>query len=109
MRGIGVRGRARDGRARIGEHPLDQRDRPRRGGDELPRPDAKTQPELQHVEGRIDMTPLGKLIAPRGIELRPAQLLGIFRRKRESDGAVRPFQPAARWRPLRALLAWRYP
>ncbi len=85
MRGVGVRGRSRDGRARIGEQPLDQRDRARRGGDKLPRPQTETQPELQHVECRIDMAPLGKLVAPRGIELRAAQLLGVFRRKRQPD------------------------
>ena len=108
MRGIGVRRRPRNGRARIGEQPLDQRDRPRRGGNKLPWPHAKTQPELQHVERRIDMTPLGKLVAPRGIELRPAQLLGVFRRKCEPDGTIWPFEPAARRRPLGALVTWRH-
>ena len=109
MRGVGGRGRSCDGRARIGEQSLDQRDWPRRGGDELPRPQTEAQPELQHVERRIDMAPLGKLVAPRGIELRAAQLLGIFRRKRQPDRAIRPFQPAARRRPLRALVTWRHP
>ena len=60
-------------------------------------------------ERRIDMVPLGKLVAPRGIELRAAQLLGIFRRKCQPDRAIRPFQPAARRCPLRALVPWRYP
>ena len=108
MRGIGMRGRPRDGRARIGEQPLDQRDRPRRGGDELARPQAKTQPELQHVECRIDIAPLGKLVAPGGIELRSAQLLRVFCGKRQPDAAVRPFQAAASRRPLRALVTWRH-
>ena len=109
MRGICVRGRARDGRARIGKQPLDKRDRARRGGDKLPWPPAETQPELQHVECRIDVTPFRQLVAPRGIELRPAQLLGVFRRKRQPDRAVRPFEPAARRCPLRALMPWRHP
>src|SRR6185437_945192 len=66
------------------------------------------QAELQHVERRIDMTPFCKLIAPSGIELRTAQLLGIFRGKRVGDGTVRPFQPAARGGPLRPLVTRRY-
>lgn len=108
MRGIGVRRRPRNGRARIGEQPLDQRDRPRRGCDELPRSQTEPQAELQRVERRIDVAPLGKLVAPRGIELRPAQLLGVFRRKCEPDGTIWPFEPAARRRPLGALVTWRH-
>ena len=47
-------------RRRIGDQPLDQRDRPRRGGDHLPRPSAKAQPELQHVESCFGLAPLGE-------------------------------------------------
>ena len=84
MRGVGPRGRARHRGARIGEQPLDQRDRPRRGGDELARTLPQPQAELQHVEGRVDIVPLGELVAPGGVELRAAQLLGILRGKRIS-------------------------
>ena len=49
--GVGLRARARQRRARIRHQPLDQRDRPRRGGDHLARAVAEPQPELQHVEG----------------------------------------------------------
>ena len=79
-------------RRRIGDQPLEQRDRPRRGGDHLPRPLAKAQPELQHVEGCFGMTPLGEFVAPGGGELRPAQAFRIFGRERLRDRAVRPFE-----------------
>ena len=87
---------------RIGDQPLDQRDRPRRGGDHLPRPLAKAQSELQHVEGCFGMTPLGELVRPGGGKLRAAQALRIFRRKHLRDRAVRPFQPPARRNPVAA-------
>ena len=108
MRGVGLRGRARHRRARIGEQPFDQRDRPRRRGDELARTLPQPQAELQHVEGRIDVTPFCELVAPGGVELRAAQLLGVFRGKRVADGAVRPFQAPARRRPQRTLVARRH-
>ena len=41
MRGIRLRRRARHRGARVGDQPLDQRDRPRRRGDELARPRAR--------------------------------------------------------------------
>ncbi len=107
MRGIGLRSCARHRRARIGGEPLDQRDRPRRGGDERARALAQPQPELQHVEGRFGISPLGELVAPGGVELRPAQLLGVLRRKRVSHGAIRPLQPLAHPGPHRPLAARR--
>ena len=53
MRGVGLRRRARHRGARVGDQALDQRDRPRRGGDELARARAQPQAELQHVEGGV--------------------------------------------------------
>ena len=83
MRGICVRGRARDGRAWDRKQPsISAIGRGVVVIDKLPWPPAETQPELQHVECRIDVTPFRQLVAPCGIELRPAQLLGVFRRKR---------------------------
>jgi hypothetical protein len=105
MRGIGLRGRARYRRARVREQPFDQRDRPRRGRDELARALPQPQAELQHVEGRIDVTPFGEFIAPGSVELRATQLLGIFRGKRVANGAVRPFQAAAASHPRRPFAA----
>ena len=78
----------------IGHQPLEQRDRPRRGGDHLPRPLAKAQPELQHVESRVGMAPLGELVGPGGAELRAAQAFRILRRKGFRHRAVRPFADA---------------
>ncbi len=94
MRGVGLRGRARHRRARVGDQPLDQRDRPRRGGDELARARAQPQAELQHVEGRVGVAPLGELVAPGGVELRPAQLLGVLGRERVGHRAVRAIRAA---------------
>ena len=96
MRGVGLRAGARHRRARIGDQPLQQRDRPRRGGDELARPRAQPQAELQHVEGGFGIAPLGQFVAPGGVELRPAQAFGIVGREGFRHRAVRPFQPAAR-------------
>ena len=83
---------------------LQQRDRPRRGGDHLPRPLAKAQPELQHIERCFGMAPLGELIEPGGGKLRPAQTFLIFRREHLRHRAVRPFQPPPRRDPLRPLV-----
>ena len=105
MRGVGLRGRARHRRARVGDQPLDERDRPRRGGDELARARAQAQAELQHVEGGVGVAPLGQLVAPGGVELRAAQLLGVLGRKRIGHRAVCPFEPPARRGPLRAFAA----
>ncbi len=89
----------------IGDQPFEKSGRPRRGGDHLPRPRAKAQSELQHIEGRFGMTPLGKLVRPGGGKLQAAQALGIFRRKRLRDRAVVPFEPPPRRKPLRPLVA----
>ena len=51
-------------------------DRPRRGGDHLPRPRAKAQSELQHIEGRFGMTPLGELVAQAAENCGPRRLSG---------------------------------
>jgi hypothetical protein len=64
---------------------------------------AQPQAELQHVEGCVRVAPLGQLVAPGGVELRPAQLLGILRREGVSRRAVGPFEAAARRGPCRAL------
>ncbi len=109
MRGVGLRRRARHRAARVGDQALDQRDRPRRGGDELARPRAEPQAELQHVEGRFRVPPLGELVAPGGVELRPAQLFRVFGRERLRHRAVRPFQPPPRRDPDRPLGARRHP
>jgi hypothetical protein len=81
---------------RIGHDPLEQSKRPRRGGDHLPRPRAKTQPELQRVKSCFGMAPLGEFIAPRRRELRAAQLIRIVGRETFGDRAVFPLQPRAR-------------
>ncbi len=104
-RGVGAGRGARHRGARVGGEPLDQRDRPRRGGDELARARPQPQAELQHVEGGVRVRPLGELVAPGGVELRPAQLLGVFRREGERHRAVRPFEALPRRRPLRPLAA----
>src|SRR5665213_1744884 len=80
--------RPRQLRFRIVDQPLDERDRPRRGRDDLPQPLAKAQPELQHIERGFGVAPLGKLIAPGGRELRPPQTLRILRREHLRHRAV---------------------
>ena len=109
MRRIHLRRGARQRGARIGEQPLYQRNRPRRGGDELARARAQPQGELQHVEGRLRLAPLGQLVAPGGIELRPAQAFGVLGRERLRDRPVRPLQEPARRGPDRPLGARRDP
>ena len=105
MQRVRPRARARHRGRRIGDQPLEQRDRPRRGGDHLPRPLAKAQPELQHVEGRFGMAPLGELVRPGGMELRAAQALRILGGKRLRHRAVAPFDAPARGNPGRPLVA----
>ena len=99
MRGIGIGRGARHRRARIGDEALDQRDRLRRRGDKLARSRAEAQTELQVVEGLVGPAPLRQLVAPGGVELRPAQLLGIVGGERGGHRAVRPFQPPPRRKP----------
>ena len=62
------------------------------------------QPELQHVEGRVGISPLGELVAPGGVELRPAQALGVLRRESVGHRAVRPLQPPPHSGPFRPLV-----
>ena len=107
MRGVGIGGGARHRRARVGDQPLDQRDRLWRRGDQLARPGPKPQTELQIVEGLVGRAPIRQFVAPGGVELRPAQLLGIVGRERGRHRAVRPFQPPPRRGPCRAFAARR--
>ena len=58
-----------------------------------PRPVPEPQRELQHVPGVLGLRPLADLVAPGGVELRPAQGLGIARREGLRHRAVRPHQP----------------
>ena len=103
MRRIGLRRRARHRGARVGDQPPDQRGRPRRRGDELARARAQPQAELQHVERVLRIAPFGELVAPGGIELRPAQALRVLGGKRLRDRAILPFEPPPRGRPHRPL------
>ncbi len=48
--------------------------------------------ELQHVPGLLDMAPFRELVAPGGLELRPAQRIRILGREHMRDGAVSPFE-----------------
>ena len=72
----------------IGEEPAQERDRPRRRGDDLARTRPEPQAELQHVPGLLGMAPFGELVAPGGLELRPAQRIRILGREHMRDGAV---------------------
>ena len=58
------------------------------------------QRELQHVPGVLGLRPLADLVAPGGVELRPAQALGIARREDLRHRAVRPHQPPPARLPL---------
>ena len=49
------------------------------------------------------MAPFRELVAPGGLELRPAQRIRILGREHMRDGAVSPFELAQRRRPGRAL------
>ena len=62
----------------------------RRGGDDGLWRGAEAQAELQHVPGVGGTAPLGELVAPRGIELRPAQAVRIVGGKHLRDGSVGP-------------------
>src|SRR5690606_9674562 len=57
---------------------------------------AEAQPHLQLVPG-VGVAPLGGLVAPRVVVLRPAELVGFLRRVRRCDDAVRPDEPPLRW------------
>ncbi len=61
-------------------------------GDHALRPPAETQCELQRVPGVIGPAPLAELVAPRGIELRSAQAVGIVGGKHLRHGSVRPHE-----------------
>jgi hypothetical protein len=86
---------------RIVDQAFQQRDRPRRGGDQLARPWPQPQAELQHVESGLRVAPLRQLVAPGGVELRPAQAFRIVGGEGLRHRAVRPFEAAARRRPQR--------
>jgi hypothetical protein len=51
--------------------------------------------------------PFGEFVAPGSIELRTAELLGVFRRECKCDRAIRPLEPSSCCGPLRALAARR--
>ncbi|KIU01427.1 hypothetical protein QU38_01690, partial [Staphylococcus aureus] len=91
-----------DAGARIGEQPPQDRDRPRRRGDERPRVRPEPQAELKHVPGGLGPAPPGELVAPGGPELRSAQAVGLLRREGLGESPVRPLDPAAGGRPVRA-------
>jgi len=86
---------------------LDERHRPRRRGNQLTRPRTQPQRELQHVEGRVGIAPLRQFVAPRCVELRPAQTLRVFGREHLPDRAIAPFETPARGDPFRPLKARR--
>ena len=79
---------------RVSDQGFDQRQRPRRGGDQLARPGAQPQAELQGVEGLLRIAPFAELVAPGGVELRPAQAVGVLGREEVGDRAVAPHQAA---------------
>ncbi len=109
MRGIRLRGGAGDRGARIGDQAFQQGDRPRRGGHELARLLSQPQGKLQHVEACFRLPPFGQLVAPGGVELRPAQGFRLLGGERLRHRAVRPFQQPARGDPGRPLRARRDP
>ena len=86
------------------EHPavidelLQERDRPRRCRHHHLRQITKSEPELQHVPGGLGISPFGDLVAPGGIELGAAQLVGLFRREDLGNRPVGPCQAALRGR-----------
>src|SRR5262249_57702893 len=73
-------------------------------GDTRPRPLAKAQPELQHIERCFRMAPLGEFITPGCRKLRPAQTFRLFRRKRLRQSSVWPFKLSSRRHPQRSLM-----
>ena len=94
---VGVVGgaRAAGGGGVVVHDALQERDRPRRGGDDDLRQRAQAQRELQRVPGDVGPAPLAQLVAPGGVELRPAQAVGIVGGEHLGDGAVGPDQPVA--------------
>jgi hypothetical protein len=59
------------------------------------------------MSNAVGIAPLGQFIAPRGVELRAAQTVGILGGKSFRHRAVRPFEAAARRDPDRTLAARR--
>jgi hypothetical protein len=102
---VGIIGgaRAADGGGVVLHDALEQRDRPRRGGDDDLRQRAQAQGELQRVPGGVGPAPLAQLVAPGGVELGPAQAVGIIGGKHLGDAAVGPDQLVARGFQRRAL------
>ena len=84
--------RARHRRFRIGDQPLDERDRARRCRHDLARALAEAQAELQHVPGAVRARPFRQLVAPCGVELRAAQAVRVAGGKQPGARAVGPFQ-----------------
>jgi hypothetical protein len=96
-RGAGVH------RARLGDQVAQGADRPGRGGDHQARINPQAQAEAQHGQGLGGLGPGAELVGPGGVELRPAQAVGILGREGLGDGAVVEFQAPAAGVPLRAF------
>ena len=101
----GVVGRARavgDG-GRVGQDVFQERNGTRRGGDDALRQRAQPQRELQVVPGPLGSAPLAQLVAPGGVELGPAQAVGIVGGEDLRDCAAGPDQLVPGDLELRAL------
>ena len=80
----------------VGDQFLEKRQRTRCRGDDRARMAAETECELEHVPRILGASPFGELIAPGGVELRPAQVVGIVGGEHLGDGSVRPLDLVAR-------------
>ena len=94
--GIGDCGGAAQHGLRVGDHLLEQRQRPRRRSDGLLRALAQAEGELQRVPGFFNMTPFRQLIAPGQMELRPAEKVGGGGGKELSNRSIAEDDLAAR-------------
>jgi hypothetical protein len=83
---------------RIADQLLQERDRPRRGRHHDLRIIAQSQSELQHVPGGFGIAPFRQLVAPGGVELRPAKLVGLLGRKDLRHGTIGPGEEPLRRR-----------
>ena len=92
---VGIGRRMRHHGRGIAQDPLQHAHIARRGGDDLLRMLAQTQRELQHVPDILGLLPLGQLVHPGRIELRPPQRLGLMRRIAGRGRAIGPDQTLA--------------